>query len=36
VNITELSKVDVIVVPGLSFDRECFRIGYGSGFYDRV
>jgi 5-formyltetrahydrofolate cyclo-ligase len=36
VKITELSNVDVIVVPGLSFDRECFRVGFGSGFYDRV
>lgn len=36
VKITELSNVDIIVVPGLSFAREGFRVGYGSGFYDRV
>lgn len=24
----------VALVPGLAFDREGFRLGYGGGFYD--
>lgn len=26
---------DVLLVPGLSFDRDGYRLGYGGGFYDR-
>lgn len=28
-------KGDVILVPGLAFDRQGNRMGYGKGFYDR-
>ena len=30
------SDVDVILAPGLAFDRNGRRIGYGGGFYDRL
>ncbi len=27
--------VDLIVVPGVAFDKECYRLGRGRGFYDQ-
>jgi 5-formyltetrahydrofolate cyclo-ligase len=29
------NEIDVVVTPGLAFDRAGYRVGYGSGFYDR-
>jgi len=29
------SEIDVVFVPGLAFDKDGFRIGFGKGFYDR-
>jgi 5-formyltetrahydrofolate cyclo-ligase len=28
--------IDLVLVPGLSFDARGFRLGYGKGFYDRL
>jgi 5-formyltetrahydrofolate cyclo-ligase len=27
---------DVLLVPALGWDRSCYRLGYGGGFYDRT
>ncbi len=29
-------ELDVVVAPGLAFDRRGYRVGYGRGFYDRL
>jgi 5,10-methenyltetrahydrofolate synthetase len=29
-------EVDFVLVPGLAFDADCRRLGYGAGYYDRL
>lgn len=32
----ETAEPELLITPLLGFDRQCYRLGYGGGFYDRT
>ncbi len=33
---SDVQELDLLVIPGLAFDRQCGRVGYGKGYFDRL
>ena len=34
--LVSFDEIDLVLTPGLAFDAQGFRLGYGGGFYDRL
>ena len=32
----QINEIDILVVPGIAFDKTGCRLGYGKGYYDRL
>lgn len=36
VGTSALQGIDCVLVPGIAFDHDGFRVGFGKGYYDRA